>query len=218
MNEHLGKEPPEYGEIVFEVERSPVSLQSKSAKKREFKEFVSSIVKEAGFLLSGDVKIIIEWRVTEQHRYENSSAYDVDNIVKPLLDSMSGPDGILVDDNQVQSIECYWTDIFRDPDEKLIVTMKYVSDEWLPKDGLEFIVFENNLCLPIWSNLKNEHQKMFIERYRAGLDFKDKALRDGVDYTYAKLVMPIQRVFHKGRLEGFKVTSAGERLAEIAIS
>lgn len=154
MNEHLGKEPPEYGEIVFEVERSPVSLQSKSAKKREFKEFVSSIVKEAGFLLSGDVKIIIEWRVTEQHRYENSSAYDVDNIVKPLLDSMSGPDGVLVDDNQVQSIECYWTDIFRDPDEKLIVTMKYVSDEWLPKDGLEFIVFENNLCLPIWSNLK----------------------------------------------------------------
>lgn len=89
MNEHLRKEPPEYGEIVFEVGRSPVSLQSKSAKKREFKDFVSSIVKGTGFLLSGDVKIIIEWRVTEQHRYEHSSAYDVDNIVKPLLDSIS---------------------------------------------------------------------------------------------------------------------------------
>lgn len=90
-----------------------------------------------------------------------------------------------------------------------------MSDEWLPKDGLEFVAFEDNLCLPIWSNLRNDHQKIFIERYRAGLDLKAEALRDGVDYMHAKLAMPIQRVFHKGRLEGFKVTSAAERLAKI---
>lgn len=215
MNDHLGKEPPEYGEIVFEVQRSPVSLQSKTEKKQEFKSFVSSIVQKAGFLLSGDVKILIEWRVTEQHRYEDSSAYDVDNIIKPLLDTISGPEGVLVDDNQVQSIECYWTDIYRDPDEKLVITIKYVHDEWLPKEGLEFLSFEGSLCLPIWSNLKSEHQKLIIERYSSAIEFKNKALKDGIDYHNAKLVMPIQRVFHKGRLKGFQITTASERLAEI---
>lgn len=215
MNDHLGKEPPEYGEIVFEINRSPVSLQSKSEKKNEFKDFVSSIVKGAGFLLSGDVKLLIEWRVTEQHRYEHASAYDVDNIIKPLLDSISGPDGVLVDDNQVQSIECYWTDIYHDPDEKLIVTIKYVNDEWLPKEGLEFLSFEGNLCLPIWNNIKPEYQKIFIERYRSGIEFKNQALEAGIEYYQAKLGMPIQRVFHKGRLAGFKIISATDRLAEI---
>lgn len=215
MNDHLGKEPPENGEIVFEINRSPVSLQSKSKKKNEFKDFVSSIVKGAGFLLSGDVKLIIEWRVTEQHRYEHASAYDVDNIIKPILDSISGPDGILVDDNQVQYIECYWTDIYHDLDEKLIVTIKYVNDEWLPKEGLEFLSFEGSLCLPIWSNIKPEHQKTFIECYRSGIEFKNQALEDGIDYYHAKLAMSIQRVFHKARLAGFKITNATDRLAEI---
>ncbi|MFP6844844.1 MAG: RusA family crossover junction endodeoxyribonuclease [Thalassolituus sp.] len=215
MNDHLGKEPPEYGEIVFEVNRSPVSLQSKSEKKKEFKDFVSSIVKEAGFLLSGDVKLFIEWRITEQHRYEHASAYDVDNIIKPLLDVLSGPNGVLVDDNQVQSVECYWTDIFHDPDEKLIITIKYVHDEWLPKDGLEFLSFEGSLCLPIWGNIKPEHQKMIIERYESGINFKNKALESGIGYYQAKLAMPIQRVFHKGRLTGFKITSATDRIAQI---
>lgn len=215
MNEHLGKEPPEYGEIVFDVARSPVSLQSKSEKKRIFKEFVSSIVANAEFLLSGDVKIIVEWRVTEQHRYEHSSAYDVDNIIKPLLDSISGPEGVLVDDNQVQSIECYWTDIYHESDERLIVTIKYVPDEWLPKAGLEFLLFEGNLCLPIWGNMRLEHQKIFIDCYKRGIDFKKSALESGIDYYQAKLAMPIQRVFHKGRLQGFKVVRADERLAQI---
>lgn len=215
MSDHLGKKPPEHGEIVFEIKRSPVSLQSKSAKKNEFKEFVFSLIKGAGFLLSGDVKIIIEWQITEQHRYEHSNAYDVDNIIKPLLDSMSGPEGILVDDNQVQSIECYWMDIYQEQDEKLIVTIKYMNDEWLYKDGLEFVVFENNLCLPLWSNLKKEHQILFIESYRAGLELKNNALAAGMDYMHASLGSPIQRVFHKGRLKGFKVTSVADFLVEL---
>ena len=205
MNGHLRKEPPECGEIVFEVLRSPVSLQSSAEKKREFKVFVSSIIQSAEFLLSGDVKILIEWRVTEQHRYEHSSARDIDNIIKPLLDAISGPDGILVDDNQVQSIECSWTDIYCDPNEKLVIIIKYVHDEWLPKEGLEFLSFEGNLCLPIWINIEPEHQRLIIDRYKSAIDFKNKVLQKGIVYHHAKLTMPIQRVFHKIRLEGFKM-------------
>jgi len=106
-------------------------------------------------------------------------------------------------------------DIHHDPDEKLAVTIKYVHDEWLPKEGLEFLVFDGSLCLPMWSNLKSEHQKLIIERYVKCFEFKAKAADTGVDYSQAKLAMPAQRVFHKGRLTGFKVTNASDRLGAL---
>ena len=52
----------------------------------------------------------IEWTVHEQDRYESDAAPDVDNILKPLLDGLCGPEGVLIDDCQVQAVDCRWID------------------------------------------------------------------------------------------------------------
>jgi len=53
---------------------------------------------DCGYLPLGDVKVSIEWTLHEQDPYESDAAPDVDNILKPLLDVLCGPDGILIDD------------------------------------------------------------------------------------------------------------------------
>jgi len=81
----LGTKPPEFGSIEFDIDMAPVSLQAKSQRKSNLKAFVTSIVEQAGFLLSGDVKVQIEWSVHEQKRYETNASADTDNVIKPLL-------------------------------------------------------------------------------------------------------------------------------------
>ena len=104
MKDIFTENPPESGEIKFIIDRPPVSLQSKGNRKKKFKEHVAAKVDTAGFLLSGDVSVRIQWSVHEQKRYETCTSADVDNIVKPLLDAICGPKGILIDDNQVQAV------------------------------------------------------------------------------------------------------------------
>ena len=86
--------PPEDGLITFEVPIAPVSFQGTGTRKAGVVAAVRSAVSGCEYLLSGDVKIAIEWRISERARYEADSAADVDNIVKPILDALSGPSGI----------------------------------------------------------------------------------------------------------------------------
>ena len=125
MEDFLTDSPPESGKIEFSIERAPVSLQAKGKRKREFKKQVAARVEKAGFLLSGDVRVHMQWHVHEEKRYETSTSADIDNIIKPLLDAICGPKGILIDDNQVQSIQCFWVDSYVYDREKIDIRIKY---------------------------------------------------------------------------------------------
>lgn len=109
--------------------------KAKSDRRSEFKEFVVEELKSVSFLLSGDVKISIEWYSHEQKRYETTASTDIDNIIKPLLDSLCGPDGIMIDDNQVQSIDCNWFDYDDIENEKLVVVVEFSPSEFVLKEG-----------------------------------------------------------------------------------
>lgn len=206
-----GEEPLISGKFSFEIQRAPVSLQSKAKRKEEFKEVVFKKIENAQYFLSGDISITIEWTIHEQKRYESNRAADVDNIVKPLLDALVGINGIMVDDNQVQSIQCYWINGYDIDKETLKVTVQYSPDDFIPKEGLYFVEFPHGLCLPLWKNYDIDEQAKFLQTYENMLSARDKAMDEGMDYYSCKTFMPVQRVFHKMRLQEFNI----EKLADV---
>nr|CBX29263.1 hypothetical protein N47_J02440 [uncultured Desulfobacterium sp.] len=210
--------PPESGEIEFSIERPPVSLQSNGDRKREFKEHVAAKVEKVGFLLSGDVSVRIQWNVHEQKRYENNTSADVDNIVKPLLDAICGPNGILIDDNQVQAIECFWIDSYEYNWEQIDIRIKFMPDEYLPKNGLAFVCMDKNICIPFLKNRRPEEQVLFISAQERKLALRDEMMKNGMSYYESKDVMSVQRFFHKSRLQGFDIEDLIELKRKVSIS
>ena len=191
---------------------TPVSQQARADKKAAFH---AAIRKETGaldFLLLGDVSVSVEWTVSEQARYETDRTPDVDNILKPLLDALTGPAGVLVDDNQVQNVSCHWIDGFSD-DESGIIAIRYSPDEWIDKAGIFFVQIEKALCAVSSKQMPAEFRLKTIEVYVQALQLRADALAKGVQYQSANLVMPIQRLFHRSRLDDFEVVPLATFLA-----
>ncbi len=205
-----GNKPSSTGSEIIEIERAPVSLQANSTRKREFKEYVASLLTESKYLLSGDVQIHIDWYIHEQKRYETSTSADIDNIIKPLLDAFCGPEGIMIDDNQVQSVTCNWIDYHDTEKERLVVTVKYIPDDIVIKEGLFFVDVGDNLYMPLFDYLTPEIKKLMLSMYEKMVDARNQMMEAGLDYYSTKGIMSVQRVFHKGRLEGFVLKSKEE--------
>ncbi|MBM3713670.1 MAG: RusA family crossover junction endodeoxyribonuclease [Actinobacteria bacterium] len=204
----LDKLPPENGEIVLHIEKQPVSVNSKNGlRKNDLKVFIKNIVSETEYYLSGDVKIEIEWYVSEQTRYESVSALDVDNIIKPLLDAISGVEGILIDDNQVQNISCSWVDIDPIESEYLIIRIRFIPREHIEKKGIYFIEYNKGFCFPLWENDPIGITKMRIETNEKLLKYRYELETKGFPYSKAKHMMPMQRVFHRSRLSEFSIVT-----------
>lgn len=197
-------EQPRGDRIEIEFVLSPVSQQARAETKDTFRQEVRRILDTAQFLLTGDVQIEVEWLISEQVRYESDRAPDVDNILKPLLDSLAGPKGVLIDDNQVQHVSCSWID-WNKEDEALRVSLRFRPDEWLPKKGLTFVQFDRGLCLPIPAFKYREQSLGWLEMYRGLLLARIEADKQGFPYSFARTIMPQQRVFHRTRLSNFRV-------------
>ena len=203
-------EPPKFGEISFTINRKPISLQSKPYRKEEFKRYVHEIIKSSTYLFSGDVQVDIIWHIHEENRYEESSAIDTDNIIKPLLDAISGTEGLLIDDTQVQSISCHWLDNYDKENEYLEVTIKSLPDDFILKKDLLFIEYSKHLCLPFKKNWEIKFQKTIVYHWETMLNMRDELIEKGLSYYESKGVMPIQRVFHKSKLTDFEIISLEE--------
>jgi hypothetical protein len=103
---------------------------------------------DCAFLLAGDVKVGIEWTLHEQDRYESDAPPDVDNILKPLLDALCGPQGVLIDDCQVQAVDCRWLD-WTLREQRVEITIDFRNDEWIPKKDLCFMHLGSSIYFPI---------------------------------------------------------------------
>lgn len=100
----------QYGEYELRLESTPASSQSSRAIKDEYKNKIRHIIKDCSNIFVREIGINIEWITSPKSRYETDKTYDIDNIIKPTLDAMSGKDGLFIDDCQVQNVMCYWID------------------------------------------------------------------------------------------------------------
>jgi hypothetical protein len=128
----------------------------------------------------------------------------VDNILKPLLDALCGPHGVLIDDCQVQAVDCRWID-WRDRTERVEVRIRFFPDEWVSKDGLCFVHLGKGLCFPINRTAPAEGTLLILEHVNAMLMTSNKLIGLGLDYYEANGVMSVQRVFHRSRVGRFPV-------------
>lgn len=205
----LGIKPPSSNRLSIRVSLPAVSVQSSKNAKDEFISKVHKKCSEFTFLLSGDVQVEIVWYVHEQERYETDRIPDVDNIIKPLLDGLSGPDGVLIDDNQVQSICCSWID-WTSRDEEVIIEIKHFPNEWVPRNHFQFVQFDKGLCYPIPTYFPKELQRAFVSIFEKGFTLRSEAEKNGAMYEYSRGLMPMTRVFHRTRVGCFPIISVEE--------
>lgn len=99
-----------FGEYDFCIQGRPASLQSSGTIKEEYKKRIKEEIKDCSNIFIREIGVIIEWYTDCDERYKADSSYDVDNIIKPTLDAMTGCDGLFIDDCQVQNVECRWID------------------------------------------------------------------------------------------------------------
>lgn len=192
-------EPPEFGELTFSFNFEPVSLQSNSAKREFVKQEIRKATSSLNYLLSGDVKVEIQWLVHEQERYESANAPDMDNIIKPILDGLSGPDGVLIDDCQVQTIGSHWID-WTKHEHQINISIRYISDDYVPKKNLFFVNLGSNLFMPMHSDLPWKAKELIVDHLERGMNLRNETLSKTGNYYQAKLFMSIQRLFHKSRV------------------
>lgn len=201
--------PPIFGEIRFELSIAPVSQQANAVAKSAVKNEICSITRSLEYILTGDVKIEIEWLIHEKLRYESDQAPDVDNIIKPLLDSLCGPEGLLIDDCQVQSVSCHWIDWTKE-DQQIAVRVSYMPNDWLKKKNLFFVQYPKGLCFPINGNLPHEALNLILNRVEKMLADREELQLLSNDYYFSKMCLPIQRFFHRTRVNGFSVVKIDE--------
>jgi hypothetical protein len=155
-------------------------------------------------LLSGDVRVEVEWLLHEQDRYESDAAPDVDNILKPLLDSLCGPQGLLIDDCQVQALDSRWID-WPDRGQRVQIRLRFFPDEWVSKDGLCFVHLGKSLYFPINRFTSAQGVLLIMEHVKAMLKTRNRLMELGEDYYTSNGVMSVQRAFHRSRIGRFPV-------------
>jgi Holliday junction resolvase RusA-like endonuclease len=195
-----GLEPSPYGELLVKFPISPVSIQSATARKDAQRALIVAELARFKFLLIGDVQMEVTWLCSAKARYESDSSPDVDNILKPLLDALCGPSGVLVDDCQVNAIGASCCSM-RGP-ELVEVQIKHSPDDFISKEGLLFLDLGRALCVPITESLPGEALRLFVGAIENMMGLRGKLDALGADID-PRMTMIGPRIFHKSRVKHF---------------
>ena len=194
--------PPPSGRLWLEIPVAPVSFQGSAAKKEIVKAAVGRVAAAFDFILTDDVKLHIDWLINPHERYESDAAADVDNIVKPILDALVGPTGLLVDDCQVQSLGCLWRDRFGAP-ESLQIEIQYEPDAWFPKEHLVFLRLPRGLAYPISTEIPAAAE-LLVDHLHDRVRWRDEVNSRTGD-RQGDRTLPIQRLFHVSKVGAFRL-------------
>jgi len=216
---NIAREDPEAfapTDYLIELGTSPVSFQGSQPARRSLETRVREAAARPGVLLTGEVAIEIEWFLHEKLKWESPnvlSSPDLDNILKPIIDGLCGPTRLLIDDCQIQSIACNWIDWPSETEQKFTIRARpNLTDDRLHHQTLTWIDMGDGLCWPIPSSLDAGAQLFLVQRFEEALERRRQFLEFGVSEYQAGLLMPIQRRFHRARLQkhGFIVAPVAD--------
>src|SRR5205823_6448211 len=110
VEERAGLRPFGNGlERRFDFEPVPYDARS-SERKRACIQNMHNALAELKYCFWGEVAVSWTMYFDEQRRLESDGEADLDNYAKLLNDSIVGPNGVLIDDSQIQSLHIYWID------------------------------------------------------------------------------------------------------------
>lgn len=180
----------------------PLSLQAKKDRKGPFQVALGSAVSAAtDFTLLGDIRVEIDWYIDPWDRYENNKVADIDNIVKPILDAISGIDGIFLDDGQVQAIDVRWIDkLGLDRDFRVRVDPLSALDAGYARQGLRFAKFSSSECYPVLGNFTQQLAAAWVSAFASGAEARQSMESLGASKYDIYTVKHLQRAFPTSRL------------------
>lgn len=196
---------PYFSEIEFTVYTSPVSFQAPAQAKSVVITAIREEIKHIQYFLNGDIRVYITSYSPEQRRFEQDNMYDVDNVIKPILDGLSGPEGLIFDDCQVQHVSNTWID--HNGRERFSVLIEYAHDEFINRNNLVFVQVENALYYPARIDKK---YIALIEAVKMMHEYKNKLISHGYEYERYSRFLPCQRAFHKSRISRFETLTIDE--------
>lgn len=158
-----------------------VSVQSRKTSKDQICELIQRELSKFKWIIAGCVNIDFTWYLNAVKRQETDKIGDIDNITKPILDSLSGPNGILIDDSQIGALYTYWLSRNELIEDNLLeIKISFNNDDCLDKLNLIFIQYANAMCLAVNVELTNHKQllgALLIIKVRQGQRSAAKVMR-----------------------------------------
>jgi hypothetical protein len=218
---------PMFGEWQQRFNFSPVPYGSGAAQRGEFRNAVQAELNN-NWLYSNEIHIDITLYVDVQTTLETDKNADLDNYCKSILDALKGPNGIMIDDTQVQALSIHWLDCYGSP--YFTVSAKGSADEFLLKPQ-EFYEMPDGLWYPhgrfLWSeggSLRcsdtNHFAGLTIMEHMSSIKRRARAAyrKAGSDrlraYQFGQYFSSTARGFHRGRVEDFVLHRLPEWRAE----
>lgn len=196
--------------VVIQTNETLISAQSNRSRQKKFMESISCETTKCPYFITCDVAVRMTFYVSERVRYETHFSPDVDNVMKRALDAISGPNGILINDTQVQHVTSTWIDDNVSSTDSTI-ELSIIEKNYILKRDVEFVQYYKRLCLPLPTKLMDKQQRAafrkMLEHYA---DTRKKMESLGTGYRDLSFCRPIQRPFHSSKLSGFKITPLSE--------
>lgn len=194
--------------VTIHLPREPVSQGADGRKRRGLIADLQDLTRRVPWMYTGDVSVVIEWTVHLKLRYESDRAVDVDNIVKPILDGITGPDGVLIDDTQVNHISVNWITWTRTDRQHLKVELRSLDLDLYEQKGFALVEVRPALCLPLPALANSpDGRRLFSQAIQRQFETHDKLLRMGLAWDTARGILPVQRLFHRNKVTKFDVMS-----------
>jgi Holliday junction resolvase RusA-like endonuclease len=195
-------------------------------KRAAFREAIQAELKNK-FFYTNEVRLDIVLHLDVQTVLETDETADVDNYAKAILDGLKGPNGLLLDDTQVQALTIHWLDsdgrdrtyfevsISASPDDFMLKPVEFYEMPdglWYPhsrrmwsdggqEDQSDLNHYAGLLILEVMSSVKKDARHLFrkngMERLRA--------------YQQGMHMSSSARGFHRSRIdEGFAMHAQRE--------
>ena len=134
------------GEIAFQVKGKPVSFQNKNSVKQKFRQKIRQITKLSDFIITDNCWVAIDYYCNNIKRLKNPGVYDIDNIIKPIIDSLTGIEGLIIDDVIVDRVTVNWIDT--PANDYIEIIISYPDMMYMDKENLVLLKFCSGWCFP----------------------------------------------------------------------
>ncbi|MCG6142814.1 RusA family crossover junction endodeoxyribonuclease [Leptospira mtsangambouensis] len=183
-----------------------VSVQSKKAHKLNLIESIKSEISKFSWLICGSVNLEVAFYLDAIQRQETDKIGDIDNITKPIIDSLLGYNGILIDDSQIGSLTSLWISRYETISENILkLKIEFNNDFCISKNNLIFIQYIGAICTPITFRTGNLTDMIYglvlvktRLKYRKFAEYSKKKYQN-IDYRFVQSMWD----FHKSRLNKF---------------
>lgn len=156
-------------ELRLEFDRI-VSVQSQKTVRDELCSAIQEQLLPFEWICAGPVNLELLWYLHGTQRQETDKVGDIDNITKPIIDSLTGEKGLLIDDSQIGSLHTFWNSRNHlTQKDVLYIRLQFNNDECLRKDHLVFVQYVGAVCLPLnvnFNSIKDMVGALFLIRAR----------------------------------------------------